>query len=145
MSINRENIKKEILKLFSFACTGIVSAAVDCTVYYILLHFASIDFRLIQPISMTVGLLCSFVVNRGVVFRKERASLGKEAVKYMIVCIVCISVSPIIISFYHLWLGEYLVKIPATLTTGLLNYVLNRFFVYKDVSFYSLKNRKRND
>ena len=133
MKITILKIKNEIYKLIRFAGTGIVSAAVDCTVYYLLLHFIDIDFRLIQPISMTIGLTCSFLVNRKIVFRNEKSSLKKEAAKYLLVCLICILLSPMIISFYHLWFGEYMVKIPATLTTGLLNYLLSRFFVYKDV------------
>ena len=141
--------KKEIYKLLSFSASGIFSAGVDCGIYYLLLNFASIDFRLIQPISMSVGFCCSFLFNRLVSFKSEKHSLGIEIAQYLIVCAVCISISPVIISFYHIWFGEYLVKIPATLTTGVLNYVLNRFFVYNDISiisiYYSIKNRKEDD
>ncbi len=146
---NLIKIKKEIYKLLSFSASGIFSAGVDCAIYYLLLNFTSIDFRLIQPISMSVGFCCSFLFNRFVSFKNEKHSLGIEIAKYLIVCAICISISPIIISLYHLWFGEYLVKIPATLTTGVLNYVLNRFFVYNDISvinfYYSLKNRKGDD
>lgn len=137
MRINVLKIKNEICKLLSFACTGIVSAAVDCAIYYLLLNFAKINFRLIQPISMSIGLCCSFIVNREIVFRKEKISLGKEALKYLAVCLVCISVSPAIISFYGGLFNKYIGKIPATLTTGLLNYILNRFFVYKNLTLLS--------
>lgn len=140
MEINKVKIKNEIYRLLSFACTGIVSAAVDCTVYYLLLNFARINFRLIQPISMSIGLCCSFIVNRELVFKREKTSLGKEALKYLFVCLVCISVSPVIISFYSKWLDEYVGKIPATLTTGFLNYLLNRFFVYKNIRLVSSYN-----
>lgn len=142
-------LKKEIYKLISFSASGIFSAGIDCAIYYILLNFASIDFRLIQPISMSVGFCCSFLFNRFVSFKSEKHSLGIEIAKYLLVCAVCISLSPVIISFYHIWFGEYLVKIPATLTTGVLNYVLNRFFVYNDISiiniYNSLKNRKGDE
>ncbi len=137
MRINVFKIKNEIYRLLSFACTGIVSAAVDCAVYYLLLNFAEINFRLIQPISMSIGLCCSFIVNREIVFRREKISLGKEALKYLLVCLICISVSPVIISFYGGMFNEYVGKIPATLTTGLLNYLLNRFFVYRNIVLLS--------
>lgn len=144
--INLIKLKKELYKLISFAAAGVVSAGVDCGVYYILLNFASIDFRLIQPISMAVGFSCSFLFNRLVSFKSDKASFGIELAKYLIVCAVCISLSPIIISFYHIWLGEYLVKIPATITTGLLNYLLNRFFVYNNFSLVEIyENIKKKD
>lgn len=146
MKIDKFKIKKEIYRLLSFACTGVVSATVDCAVYYLLLNFARINFRLIQPISMSVGLCCSFIVNREIVFRKEKSSLGKEALKYLAVCFVCIVLSPIIISFYGIWLNKYMCKIPATLTTGFLNYLLNRFFVYGNMrALSSFHESKRGD
>ncbi len=127
-----QKLKSEILKLFTFAVTGFVSAAVDCGVYYILLNFTNINFRLIQPISMSVGLCCSFLFNRTFIFKNYKKSLSYEVVKYLFVCVIIISFSPVIISFYHIWFGEYVVKIPATLTTGIINYFLNRFFVYSN-------------
>ncbi len=136
--INLFKIKKELYKLISFAASGIFSAGVDCAVYYLLLNFASIDFRLIQPISMSVGLCCSFLFNRYISFRNEKHSLGIEVAKYLVVCAIAIMISPAIISIYHIWFGEYLVKIPATLTTGLINYILNRFFVYNDISILKI-------
>lgn len=143
--INLIKLKKELYKLISFAAAGVISASVDCVVYYLLLKFASIDFRLIQPISMSVGLCCSFLFNRLVSFKSEKHSLGVEVAKYLVVCAICISLSPVIISVYYIWFGEYMVKIPATLTTGLLNYLLNRFFVYNNFSIYELyaKIRKK--
>ena len=128
--MDKNKMKTELFKLVSFTLTGIVSAAADCAVYYLLVHFTKINFRFVQPISMTVGLLCSFVVNRFIVFKKEKRRLGVETVKYVCVCIVCVTASPAIISLYAGWLGKDIGKIPATLTTGLLNYLLCRFFVY---------------
>lgn len=146
MNINKIKIKNEIKKLIRFSCTGIVSVAIDCSVYYLLLNFVEIDFRLIQPISMSTGLCCSFIVNRMAVFKKEKSSLGWETLKYLIVCFICILLSPIIISFYSMWFGEYVGKIPATLTTGFLNYLLNRFFVYKNQRIISYdKNNRGNE
>ena len=147
MEINKFKIKNELKRLLRFTCTGIVSAAVDCGVYYLLLNFADINFRLIQPISMSIGLCCSFIVNRELVFRREKSSLGKEALKYLVVCLICILISPVIISFYCMIFDEYVGKIPATLTTGFLNYLLNRFFVYKNHRFFlsSDKNKRGNE
>ena len=141
MEINKFKIINEIKRLLRFTCTGIVSAAVDCGVYYLLLNFADINFRLIQPISMSIGL------NRELVFRREKSSLGKEALKYLVVCLICILLSPVIISFYCMIFDEYVGKIPATLTTGFLNYLLNRFFVYKNYRFFlsSDKNKRGNE
>lgn len=132
--IRFSSIKKEAFKLFAFAATGFFSAAIDCSVYYLLLNFSTINFVLIQPISMSVGLCCSFLLNRCFVFKQQKQSFSYEVVKYLIVCALSISISPLIISFYHIWFSEYIVKIPATLTTGILNYCLNRFFVYKKLS-----------
>lgn len=139
--INLIKLKKELYKLISFAAAGVVSAGIDCGVYYLLLNYASIDFRLIQPISMSVGFCCSFLFNRLVSFKNEKSSIGIELAKYLVACALCIALSPIIISFYHIWLGEYLVKIPATLTTGFLNYLLNRFFVYNNFSLIEIYER----
>lgn len=147
--VNLIRLKKETYKLVSFAASGVFSAGIDCIVYYILLNFAAIDFRLIQPISMSVGLLCSFLFNRFVSFKNEKHSIGIEIAKYMAVCAVIVALSPVIISFYHIWFGEYMVKIPATLTTGFLNYVLNRFFVYNDISimkiYEKIEDRRGNN
>ena len=144
-----KRLKNELIKLLSFAGTGVISAGIDCTVYYLLLNFAKINFRLIQPISMSVGLSCSFIINRGLVFKKEKSSMSIEVIKYLAVCTVSVLLSPIIISFYHIWFGEYIVKIPATLTTGLINYLLNRLYVYRNIGVIAMfakhKNKKGND
>jgi len=138
--INKVKFKTEISKLFGFAFTGLISATVDCLVYYLLLNFAEIDFRLIQPVSMSVGLCSSFLLNRYFVFKKDKISLSIELVKYLMVCVIAIVLSPIIISTYDVWFGEYVAKIPATLTTGAINYTLNRLFVYSRFDINKIQN-----
>lgn len=136
--------RQELFKLLRFAATGVVSATVDCVVYYLLLNYTDIDLVLIQPISMSVGLCCSFLFNRVIVFKNEKNSFSAELAKYLVVCFICISLSPVIISIYHIWIGEYGVKIPTTLTTGLLNYLLNRFFVYNDIGITKIYEKIKN-
>ncbi len=141
--------KKEIYKFISFMASGVVSVAIDCIVYYILLNFSNIDFWIIQPISMSVGLCSSFLFNRFISFKNEKHSLGIELAKYLFVCALSISLSPFIIAFYYIWFGEFIVKIPATATTGIINYLLNRFFVYNDkvslIKLHDYIEKKRGD
>ncbi len=131
--LNIIKFKNEISKLLIYACSGLVSTTADCCIYYLLLNFADIDFRLIQPISMSVGFCLSFFFGRRFVFKDDSVSFSREFIKYVLICCFSVALSPVIISLYHIWLGEYLAKIPATISMGLLNYFLNRYFVYNDI------------
>lgn len=137
---NTLKLKNEISKLLIYACSGAFSTAIDCCIYYLLLNYSNIDFRLIQPISMTVGLGFGFLFGRRFVFKNKKSSFSRELIKYIFICCLSISVSPIIMSVYHIWFGEYIIKIPVTVTMGLINYFLNRYFVYNDIEHKFIMN-----
>lgn len=124
----------EVRSLLRFSLTGIINVFVDVAAYSILIYCGLQSFQA-QPISITLGLASSYLINRRFTFHTIGKVIGYQLIKFLAVSAVCIGISPIIMYYidFHLGLGEIYAKIPVTLIVGLLNYTLSRLFVFRSM------------
>ena len=124
-------IFNEILKLSKFSINGAIAVLVDIIVYSIIVTFP-VKSVIAQPISVAVGLTVSYFLNKKITFKSDKKIFSNEIVKYIISSIFIIFISPFFIVFYSKFIkNEYYVKLPVTITTGVINYIISRVWVYR--------------
>lgn len=128
----RESFKCELKRISLFFMAGLINTALDCSLYYILINFLSPARA--QPIALTAGLVSSFLINRKYTFKSNKKIFSVELLKYIIISAVSIIISPVLIAYFDFRSNEFLAKIPVTIITGVFNYILCRFWVYRSIN-----------
>lgn len=120
-------------KIIIYYIIGIVNTLVDFAVYSAVLFFTKMPVPS-QAAGYSIGVLCSFYLNRGITFRAEKGgSPLLQFLRFMLVNLVSLGISlgSIYLLTDCLGINGYLAKVPISLITSLINYFGYKILVFK--------------
>lgn len=148
--------KDGIIQFIKFAAVGILNTVVDMVVFYLFVNFVGIIDLISKMISYTCGVVNSYFFNTAWTFKKERKRSRKEFILFFAVNLISYGVSVSVIYlctnviFADLKLANLLMdtflggivsnaenmnsmigNIFAIPTSVIVNFILNKFFVFK--------------
>jgi putative flippase GtrA len=125
-----QNVRSIVL----FSLVGLSNTFVDTVVFFVLYHWFSHDYLLIQGISYSCGMVNSYLLNKYWTFQKKSVPSGAEILKFITVNALAFSVS--FISLYILdsryGFHMFFSKTFATIMAMGVNYTGSRLWVFKD-------------
>lgn len=124
-----------IKELFKFATVGVINTIVDYAVFT-LVSLISPNIYLAQTMGYAFGVLCSYTLNSRWTFKSNGKFLGRELIKFLVVNLfsyLC-SVGALWVLVDNLSVNKYIAKIMLIGVTFIVNYTLNRLWVFKKES-----------
>ena len=132
-------IRNLILKYKTFilyCLVGGINTLLDFCVFTLFNYFTELDVHVCQALGYTAGVICSFILNRNVTFRKsgrDSDSRLRQAIRFLVVNGVTLTASMLIIDgLVALGLNEYIAKIPTQLAVVIINYLGYKIFVFAE-------------
>lgn len=125
-------IKKFIRSsVFRFLISGGTATLIDLTIYYVLSNF--IDITPSKLISITCASIFSFFINKKWTFSNDGKYSFWQILKYIIAVLINIGVNTAINTLlFNLTNIKFLAFVIATLVAMIVNYLLQKFFVFKN-------------
>ena len=157
-------MKKESIKqALKFGTVGVLNTLVDYIVFYIMLDAIHLDKTVSQIIATAVAMCGSYIINKHWTFGEHAKSKKRQIVKFVITNLIAMSCTIMFMSFFHdvlhihNWangilksvgvgfrlegnLGVMFCKIVASVVSMAVNFVGNKFWVFKNK-----KNAGNND
>lgn len=128
---------KQFIKLrrsFIIYClVGVTNTIVDFLVFTALTELGVKSTALCQAGGYCAGVLCSFLLNRNVTFKKSEksGSLAFELISFIVLNAVSLFVGMLLIKLLvGLSLSKYMAKIAVTVITALINYFGYKILVF---------------
>lgn len=123
---------RELQRIIRFLIIGGSATVIDIILYVLLSN--NINILLAKLISMTISCTYSFFLNKNWTFRVQGKVKETYIIKYIITqCInICIN-AWINYVFVCLWSNKVYAYILATATAMIVNFLLQRFYVFKKV------------
>ena len=128
------NLLRKYKTFILYCLVGGVNTLLDFCVYTLLNYFTQLDVHICQALGYVSGVICSFILNRNVTFRKNSRtgdSQFLQAVRFLVVNGVTLVSSMLIIDgLVSLGLNEYIAKLPTQLAVVVINYLGYKLFVF---------------
>lgn len=121
-------------RILTYGIVGGINTGVDFAVFMLLYAFTPLAAPIRQAIGYTVGILCSFILNRNVTFRDGiRLRLSHEVGRFVAVNLVSLATSMLVIYLLEDMLGvpATLAKAMVTVLTATINYFGYKVFVFR--------------
>lgn len=120
-----------IREIFLYGVIGVISAASDSSLYYVLTRFGRLNVLVANFISVNVGITISFLLNTYVNFRKT-SKIKKRAISFYSVGYAGLGLSTFLlwVGVHYLNLNDFVVKIASIFIVAAFQYVLNKFVTY---------------
>jgi len=115
-----------------YIIVGGINTGVDFVAFQLLYFLTPIGATIAQGLSYTIGVTCSFILNRKLTFRDHvKAAIARQAGKFLVVNLASLLVSMLGI---HLLTGAgisaFFAKIAITGVTAIMNYFGYKWFVF---------------
>jgi putative flippase GtrA len=113
---------------------GACAAASDFTVYVILVRTAGLSPPVAHIFSRPIGGVVGFILNRLWTFRRRRSLKARtQFVRFWIVWLVSFCLSEALVIYFHvvLGLGDLSTKICAEAITGIMTFLLQRYWTFR--------------
>lgn len=136
-----KNLIHRFSRFFSFTAVGAVNSLVDFSVYTALTT-TGLRPGLCQAAGYCAGMVMSFILNRGVTFRRgTTTTLGRQIPRFLAVNAVSLVVSTLLVELLTgpAGLHQIIAKIPVIAVTALVNYFGYKLFVF------AVKGEKTDD
>ena len=137
MAVKMNNIKKIINKeTFLYLVFGVLTTAVDFIAYIILTHL-SVNYMLANVISWCFAVAFAYVTNKMLVFKskvKDKNSLIDEILEFISARLFSLVFSLVFIYAVVTVLGgnDLVAKVLASVFVVIINYVLSKFYIFKN-------------
>lgn len=124
--------KEPIAQFVKFNLVGIINTAVDFVIFT-LLTFSGLHHLISQIISYSCGMVNSYLLNKSWTFKHKKKSSGREAVKFIVVNIIALSIALLFLYIFRDLMGMHVLlsKVFATGFSVVVNFVGNKFWVFK--------------
>ena len=125
--------KLEYIRIVKFTLVGALNTAVDWIAFTLAASVLKIPAVPSQAISYLVGAVNSFFWNKYFTFQANNRITLAECTQFLAVTVAAIGVSSGLVYLLNsLWgWNMYLAKIPATVVSLAVNFIGNRFFVFR--------------
>lgn len=124
-----------IQQFVKFGIVGVINNAISLAVYYLVVYFNSELYLAGNALGFLVSTLNAYLLNSRFVFQDKdkktfsRVQLGKTYAMYTFS--LCISMALLYMLVQWLSVSEKIAPIYSLMITVPLNFILNRFWVYK--------------
>ncbi len=126
-------MKKEYLSGLKFAIVGVSNTAVDMIIFAILTYLLNWSPYPSQIISYSCGTFNSYVFNRSWTFKTTQKFFSKQMLLFILVNLLVLMFTSLTIwiASEKLLLPLIIAKIISVLAGLVLNFILNKLFVFK--------------
>ncbi|MBE5816567.1 MAG: GtrA family protein [Clostridiales bacterium] len=132
-SLLKRFFSPEIVRLIRFTLIGGVNTAVDYGVFFLLHTLLHVGSLISQVISFSSGVVCSYFLNRRFTFKAKNKMSTAEVIKFIILNLIAMGSSVLVVwvfeTYFHI--SPYIAKLASMLVSFTINYVGNRFFIFK--------------
>lgn len=127
----------DLWKLFKFGIVGVINTGVDLGIYTLLIFtvpFFSDGPIYAKAISYTCGLINSFFMNRFFTFKSNVKLFSSRGARFVVANLITllISMGIIFVGTEYLALSKTIANIISIPVTLVINFVLNRLFVFNE-------------
>ena len=149
--------KDSIRQAIKFGAVGLLNTVVDYIVFYIALVLLNVDKSVSQVFATACAMCVSYIVNKNWTFKEKGRTSKAQVAKFIVTNIVSMSFTIIFMNFFHdvlgihLWasnilkavgisyvldgdMGVMFCKIIASLLSFVINFIGNKFWVFKGSS-----------
>lgn len=124
--------KKFMIHITKYIIFGILTTIISIGSLWLLVSFTTLNENLCNFISIILGILSAYILNREYVFESKETNIFKEFSKFVMSRIIS-SVFDMVTFFVFatcLSLNEMIVKIVISVVVVILNYVLSKLMVF---------------
>lgn len=124
--------KKLMIHIFKYLLFGILTTIISLGTFWILINATKLNENICNFLSIVVGILSAYVLNREYVFESKEENIFKEFSKFVIARVAS-SLFDMIAFFIFatcLSLNEMAVKICISFVVIILNYILSKLLVF---------------
>ena len=116
-----------------YMIVGGINTAVDIAVFHLLYLFSPLSVALCNVIGYMSGILCSFLLNRGVTFKDgKNQKIPKQALRFLVVNGLSLGIGTLGVHFLYLaGLNATVAKGMITVLTAIINYFGYKLFVFE--------------
>lgn len=153
---------ESIYQAVKFATVGILNTLVDYVIFYVALSVLNVDKSLSQVIATACAMCVSYIANKNWTFAKKGKTTKTQIAKFIITNLISMCFTIVFMNFFHdvlaihEWannileivnipyrlegdIGVMFCKIAASMLSLVINFLGNKFWVFKD------RNSKVND
>tara|TARA_B100000900_G_scaffold413042_1_gene436101 strand:+ start:4177 stop:4563 length:387 start_codon:yes stop_codon:yes gene_type:complete len=124
------NILKKNKQILIYFFVGLINNVLNYLTYLFVLFVSSLPI-ISSFFGFCVGLVSNFFLNRKFTF-KVRISFKKKFLKYILVQLFVLAVQLMVLKLFLIFeLDQLYAQIPAIITSGILNYVLLKLYIFK--------------
>lgn len=126
--------KEFIVHIIKYLLFGVLTTIISLGSFGVLIHFTTINENICNFISIVLGILSAYILNRRYVFESKEKNILKEFSKFVMARLVS-SLFDMITFFIFatcLSLNEMVVKIVISIIVIILNYLLSKLLVFKE-------------
>lgn len=127
---HRRPYVKEFIK---FSVVGAMNTALDLAIYTVLVFVGQVYFLAANVIAFLLASINSYVLNRRWTFRSRDPQWQRQMQKFMLVSVISFGLNEglLYVAGVHLGAGKFLAKIMATIITLFWNFLVNRFWTFR--------------
>ena len=127
---------KFMIHILKYLIFGIITTIISLGSFWILIAFSNLNENICNILSILIGVLTAYVLNRKFVFESKEENILKEFSKFVMSRIAS-SLFDIFMFFIFatcLELNEMIVKVVISIVVIILNYFLSKLLVFKKKS-----------
>lgn len=124
--------KKFMIHVLKYLIFGVLTTIISIGSFWILINFTTVEENICNVLSIIIGILAAYVLNREYVFESKETNILKEFSKFVMSRIASslFDIAMFFIFATCLSLNEMAVKIVISIVVVILNYVLSKLLVF---------------
>ena len=124
--------KKFMIHILKYLIFGVLTTIISIGSFWILINFTTVEENICNVLSIIIGILAAYVLNREYVFERKETNILKEFSKFVMSRIASslFDIAMFFIFATCLSLNEMAVKIVISIVVVILNYVLSKLLVF---------------
>ncbi|NLJ49066.1 MAG: GtrA family protein [Candidatus Atribacteria bacterium] len=144
LPMNNFSLTKNLFQFVKFGLVGILNTAVDFGIFTFLNYLLGEQYyRISQIISYSCAVLNSYYFNKSWTFQAGRRFNLIEMFKFLTINLISLGVSLFFLTLFHekYQIGILLSKVGATFFSVLINFIGNKFWVFKEEKIFNEKDK----
>jgi putative flippase GtrA len=128
--INDRPVVKQFMK---FGIVGVLNTVIDYSIFTVLVYAVHVHFLLANAISFSIAVTNSYLLNRRWTFRSDNPAKATEAMKFLLVNLIGLSLSEVILKILvdHWSIPELIAKGGAVVVVLTWNFLGTRLWAFK--------------
>jgi len=134
MGLDKRKVWQTAAQMARFGVVGVLNNVISLAVYYLVIHFRPDWYLFGNALGFFVSTLNAYLCNSRFVFRDRGGRSGKQLLKTYGAYTLSLGVSTLLLYLLVdiLHVSSKLAPLCALMVTVPMNYLMNRFWVYRD-------------